>query len=253
VIDQPYYRADLARIHHLGFAHHADDCAPGILRLLEPVRERHGVVLEIGCGSGLLTRHLIDAGHRVIATDASPAMLDLAHQHLPPGTDVRQLTLPDDSIPEVEAIVGVGHALNYLPSEASIGDALVSMAQALRVDGVLAIDVCDLEWGRVRRGQLSRGWLGDDWAIVTHFSMEGDTRYIRQMATFTENGDGNYRRDDERHDNVLIDAGLVPRLLAGHGVDANVCPSFGDERLPDGLVAIVGTKPASATHARTRD
>ena len=28
-------------------------------------------VLELGCGSGTLTRHLVEAGHRVVATDAS--------------------------------------------------------------------------------------------------------------------------------------------------------------------------------------
>ena len=53
---------------------------PGILALLEPVRARGGLVLEVGCGSGLLTRHLVDAGHRVIATDASPAMVELAQE-----------------------------------------------------------------------------------------------------------------------------------------------------------------------------
>lgn len=244
--DEPYYRADLARIHHLGFAFHADDCAPGILRLLEPVLQRDGLVLEIGCGSGLLSRYLVEAGHRLIATDASPAMLDLARDYLPTGTDVRRLTLPDEAIPEADAIIGVGHALNYLPSEAAIDRAFVSIAHALRVEGVLAIDVCDLEWGRARRGQRPHGWVGDDWAIVTEFSLEGDTRYIRQMATFTENDDGSYRRDDERHDNVLIDAARVPALLAVHGVDAEVRPSFGDERLPEGLVTIVGTKRANA-------
>ncbi len=67
-------------MHHLGFGFHADACAPGILALLEPVRDRGGLVLELGCGSGLLTRHLIDAGHRVIATDASSAMLELARE-----------------------------------------------------------------------------------------------------------------------------------------------------------------------------
>jgi len=72
---EPYYRADLALVHHLGFGFHADDCAPGILELLGPVRERDGVVVELGCGSGLLTRYLVDTGNRVIATDASPAML----------------------------------------------------------------------------------------------------------------------------------------------------------------------------------
>jgi hypothetical protein len=30
-----HYRADLARIHHEGFAFHADACAPGIVALLE--------------------------------------------------------------------------------------------------------------------------------------------------------------------------------------------------------------------------
>ncbi len=66
----PYYRPDLARIHHEAFGFHADAVAPGILRLLEPVRERGGLVLEIGCGSGLLTKYLVEGGHRVHATDA---------------------------------------------------------------------------------------------------------------------------------------------------------------------------------------
>src|SRR4249920_2199134 len=74
----PYYRRDLALVHHRGFGFHARACAPGILALLEPVRSREGIVLELGCGSGLLTRELTAAGHRVIATDASPAMLNLA-------------------------------------------------------------------------------------------------------------------------------------------------------------------------------
>ena len=77
----PYYRADLSLVHHLGFGFHADACAPGILALLQPVRDRGGLVVELGCGSGLLTRHLVDAGHRVMATDASPAMLTLARYH----------------------------------------------------------------------------------------------------------------------------------------------------------------------------
>jgi hypothetical protein len=53
-VSDPYYRPDLARAHHLGFGH-ADACAPGILRLLEPVRAVGGLVVELGCGSGLLT------------------------------------------------------------------------------------------------------------------------------------------------------------------------------------------------------
>lgn len=128
--EAPYYRADLARVHHLAFGFHADDCAPGILALLEPVREHGGVVVELGCGSGLLTRHLVDAGHRVIATDASPAMLDIARGYVGDAEEIRRLVLPDDPIPPAQAIVSVGHVLNYLPDAASIDRAFVSIASA---------------------------------------------------------------------------------------------------------------------------
>src|SRR5947207_10716404 len=111
----PYYRPDLALVHHLGFGFHADACAPGILKLLEPSRVRGGLVVELGCGSGLLTRHLIDAGHRVVATDASEAMLALARETVPDAEAVTQVVLPDDPIPAADAIVSVGHVLSYLP------------------------------------------------------------------------------------------------------------------------------------------
>jgi SAM-dependent methyltransferase len=238
----PYYRRDLALVHHLGFAFHADACAPGILALLEPVRVRGGLVVELGCGSGILTKHLVDAGHRVVATDASPAMLDLARDHAPGAEDVRVLVLPDDPIPAADAIVSVGHVLSYLPDESSLDRALAAAAEALRPDGVLAIDLCDLEWGAARRDMPPASWVRDDWALVTRFSIPTPDRFVRKMTTFVRNHDGTWRRDDERHDNVLIDTTRVPALFAEHGVDATVKASFGDEELPTGLRAVVGRR-----------
>lgn len=240
-MDEPYYRGDLARIHHLGFGYHAEATAPGILALLEPVRGRP--VVEIGCGSGRLTRYLIDAGHSVIATDASPAMLELARSHAGEAADIRRLTLPDDPIPEAAAIVGVGHALNYLDTVADVQRSLVAIAEALRPGGALALDLCDLEWASTRADQRPVGWVGEDWALVTAFSVPSPDRYVRQMATFTRNDDGTYRRDDERHDNVMVDVSTVPALLAQHGVEAEVRDAFGEESLPVGLKAIIGRRP----------
>ncbi len=239
----PYYGRDLALIHHRGFGFHADACAPGLLRLLEPVRDRGGLVLELGCGSGLLTQYLIDAGHRVIATDASPAMLDLARETAP-GADVRLVVLPDDPLPDADAVVGVGHVLNYLPDAAAIDRGLIAAARAVRPGGVLAIDLCDLEWARTRAGERPIGWVGDDWALVTEFSIPAPDRFVRQMATFVRQEDGSWRRGDERHENVLVDTARVPELLAQAGIEATVQPSFGGEELPAGLVAIVGRRTA---------
>lgn len=239
-----YYDRDLALVHHRGFGFHADACAPGILTLLEPVRD--GVVLEVGCGSGLLTRHLVEAGLRVIATDASPAMLDLARETVP-GAEIRRLTLPDDPVPEADAVVSVGHALSYLHDEAAIDRALGALADALRPGGVLALDLCDLEWAADRTGAAPHGRAGEDWALVTEFSVPSPDRFVREMTTFVRNPDGTYTRGSERHENVMVDTTRIPALLAAHGVDAEVRASFGSEQLPTGLRAIAGRR---ASHDR---
>jgi SAM-dependent methyltransferase len=210
--------------------------------LLAPVRERDGVVLELGCGSGLLTKKLVDAGHRVIATDASTAMLDVARAELGDAVDLRQITMPDDPLPEADAIVSVGHPISYLPTADAIDRALVAMANALRPGGVLAIDICDYEWGDVRKDQVGNGRVGDDWAVVVSWTVPSRHRFDRKITTFLANVDGTWRRDDEFHRNILVDTAQVPPLLAQHGVDAEMRDAFADEQLPQGLRAIVGTK-----------
>jgi SAM-dependent methyltransferase len=239
------YRTDLATVHHRGFGFHAAACAPGILELLEPVRERQGLVLEFGCGSGLLTRELVAAGHRVIATDASPAMLDIARAEVGTAAEIRQVALPDDPLPPADAIVAVGHPISYLPDAAAIDRALVAIAGALRPGGLLAFDVCDLEWGEARRNAPAIGRTGDDWAIITEFSLPAPDRFVRDITTFVRNEDGSWRRDREHHENVLLDTAQIPVLLNQHGVQARVGSAFGAETLPQGLRVITGHKAGS--------
>jgi len=240
--DAPYYRDDLALVHHLGYGFHADMCAPGILALLAPVVERKGLVLELGCGSGLLTKYLVDAGHRVVATDASPAMLELAREYAQGVEDVRVLVMPDDPMLACDAVVSIGHPVSYLPDEDAVLRALTNAADALNPGGVYAIDIEDLRWGEARRDVPNYGRVADDWAIITNFSVPSPDRFVREMTTFLRNDDGTWRRDDERHDNVLLDTSKIPALLAQHGVDAEIRSAFGDETFPDGLRAIVGKK-----------
>ena len=238
----PYYRRDLALVHHLGFGFHADACAPGILDLLEPIRERNGTVLELGCRSGLLTKYLVDAGHRVIATDASPAMLELAREHAPGTAELHRLTMPDDSMPEADAVVSIGHPINYLDTEDEIRRALISMAEAVRPGGVLAIDICDLEWGEVRRDAPNHSRVTDEWALLTRFSVPSPDKFVREITTFVRAENGSWNRDDERHDNILVDTSRVPGLLAKHGLEAELRDAFGTEKLPPGLKVVVGSR-----------
>ena len=212
-----------------------------MLGLLADVRAREGLVLELGCGSGALTAELVAAGHRVIATDASEAMVALARDRLgADAEDVRQLTLPFDSLPSADAIVAVGHPLNYLESVAQIEEAIAAIAQALRPGGVLALDICDLEFGRGSLAPLGRA--GEDWAIITQFTTPAADRLDRDITTFLPNEDGSWRRSRERHESILIDTARLPALLSARGVDATIAGSFGHERLPAGLRALTGRR-----------
>lgn len=237
---EPYFRRDLAWVHERGYGLHAERCAPGILALLEPVRG--GLILEAGCGTGALTRHLLAAGHWVLATDASPAMLVQARDTLGPAAELAQLTLPDDPVPPADAVVSVGHAVSYLASAAEVDRALVALAGALRPGGVLALDLCDLEWGTARTGAPNLGRAGSDWAVITEFSQPTPDKFVRDLTTFVPDGTGAWRRDQEHHENVLIDTARVPDLLRPHGVSASVRAAFGTEELPPGLKAIVGVR-----------
>jgi SAM-dependent methyltransferase len=243
VTDDPYYRAALAQVHHEGFGFHADACAPGILALLAPVRERHGVVVEVGCGSGLLTKHLTDAGHRVIATDASPAMLDIARAHAPDAVEHRVVALPDDPLPEADAIVSTGHALSYVATQAQLEAALVACARALRPGGVLALDLEDLATRDAQMARPPAAWVGETWAMFMERVSDGPAHFARSMTIFMRDEDGRYRREHERHDNVLIDVrAVVPPLLEAEQVDARVGLSFGDETNMDGLMVVVAER-----------
>lgn len=237
-----YYRDDLARVHHLGFGFHADRCAPGILAVLAPIRYRNGLVLELGCGGGHLTRHLLGAGHRVIASDASLSMLAIVREIARDAESIQQLVLPDDPLPEADAIVAVGHVLNYLPDEVAVRKALLMMSRALRPNGILAVDMQDLEWGRQYSGVPSHARVTDDWALISEFSVPEPARFVRRHISFLRIEDDKWRHDEEVHRNVLMDTATIPAFLSEHGIQARAGNSFGDEHLPQGLVTIIGKK-----------
>jgi hypothetical protein len=62
------------------------------------------------------------------------------------------------------------------------------------------------------------------------------------MTTFIRTGDTCWRRDDERHENVLLDTARLPAFLAQQGVDASIRGAFGVETLPPGLVTLIGKR-----------
>src|SRR5215213_4702288 len=108
-----WYGEDLAYIHDVGHADFALESAPGILEILARNGIHDGLVVDLGCGSGLWARELVDAGYRVLGIDISEAMIELSRAKVPEA-EFRMGSLFDTDIPRCRAVTAVSEVLNYL-------------------------------------------------------------------------------------------------------------------------------------------
>ena len=224
-----YYKSELARIHHEAFGDYADLVASGVVSRLADRR----TLVELGCGSGSLTRHLLEAGHTVLATDASPAMLDLAIREVPEANP-RLLELPDDPIPSAEAVVALGHVFNYLASEDEIAKGLTAAAAA---GDLFLTDMLDVSYGESRPEPVEFHHEGEGWNLWTVNRLETPRLVVRKMTIETETGVTN-----EIHRNVLVDVAEMASTIRGQGHNVSLSRSFGDETLPPGFLVLEVTQ-----------
>ena len=114
--------------------------------------QRGDRVLELGCGSGLVTRHLCAAGADVTAVDRAPAMLAAAQRRAPQATfvtaDLGSLTLDSQFDHVVLAFV-----LHELDADTRV-ELLRRSAGWVRTNGRVAV----LEWAAPAGRLRSRSW-----------------------------------------------------------------------------------------------
>jgi SAM-dependent methyltransferase len=64
---------------------------PGILEILDRNGIHDGLIVDLGCGSGLWARGLVDAGYRVLGIDISEAMIVEREEDVERGTMERRI------------------------------------------------------------------------------------------------------------------------------------------------------------------
>ena len=107
-----YYKEDLAFIHDAGFSEWALKSAPGILEILKQNRVPKGLVVDLGCGSGLWARELAKANYQVLGIDISEAMIAIARKRVP-DAEFRVASLFTADIPACAAVTSISECLNY--------------------------------------------------------------------------------------------------------------------------------------------
>ncbi len=231
----PLYLSDLAYIHDRGFGDLANGVAPELLRILRGHGLRRARIVEAGCGSGALAKHLSDAGHSVLGIDVSPAMIRLARRQAPRAR-FRVASLTTARIPRCDAVIAVGEVITYLPSRRAVERFFARVARALRPGGVFLFDFIE---SAERRTYAPKRLGGDDWAIVVSADASADGATItRKIATVRKIG-ATHRRSRETHRVRIYSRDTIAAALAAAGFRAVMRRSFGKYRLMASDVAVI--------------
>jgi SAM-dependent methyltransferase len=240
-----YYQEDLAFIHDVGYSEFARNVAPGILDIFARHQIHNGLVVDLGCGSGLWAEQLIRQGYDVVGIDISEAMIQLARRRAPQA-EFRVTSLFQADIPSCNAVTSLGECISYLFDTGNDNRTLRQLFRriytALAPGGVFIFDV--MEPGELGRATTARSFSeGDDWmAVVEKHEDRKQQTLTRRITTFRKVGDL-YRRADEVHQVRLYDAAAMAAELRGIGFRVRTTRRYGGYALRKARVAFIARKP----------
>ena len=142
------YGKKFAEFYDKRFGVYADKSAPCLLRFFsaQPVAAPFPRVLDLGCGTGQLAFHFLEAGYPFIGVDLSEQMLTLAQErcrrHLIGGkaefieADISQFEIPGP----FGMVVSTYNSLNHLETEGALRGCFRSVQKSLAPSGIFLFD-----------------------------------------------------------------------------------------------------------------
>ena len=239
-----FYKEDLAYIHDIGFSDWAVKSAPGIIEIFTKNKITGGLVIDLGCGSGLSARELVKAGYRVLGIDISESMVNIARKRVP-NAEFKIGSVFKTEIPNCNAVIGISECFNYLLARDNNNSELIKLFdrvyKALIPGGVFIFDI--VEAGQIKNGESSQGFTeGKDWLVLVEKKEDLEKNILtRRIISFRKIGEY-YRRDEEIHRQQLYRRKDIVNLLKQIGFKVEIMDSYGDYKLPIARVAFIGTK-----------
>lgn len=203
-----------------------------------------GLVVDLGCGSGLTARRLTDAGYDVIGVDISQEMVELARTNAPDATFVVDSLFAFD-IPPCVAATAIGESINYAIDDATTRQQVDAFAprvfDALLPGGLAMLDAAGP--GRIGPGVCNDArFEGEGWALFVRTEGSDDgLSMVRDTMLFRQEGDL-WRRTDERHRLDLFPPESVTEQLLTAGFDVLVMSGYEDLTFPEGWNGFLGRK-----------
>lgn len=238
---QNWYQQDLAYIHDLGFSDLSLKSAPAIIEMLQQNNLAEGLVVDLGCGSGLSAQKFIQANYQVLGIDISPSMIEIARKRVP-AAEFRVESLFKTEIPPCLAVTSVGECFNYLFDTDNNLRTLTQLSdriyQALVPGGLLIFDILEPLATGITQGFTE----GKDWIVIYEKTADRIQKQLtRRIITLRQRG-SYYQRSDEIHHVRLYEATEIVSQLELLGFQVQTQTNYGDFQLAAGHTVIVARK-----------
>jgi SAM-dependent methyltransferase len=131
----------LAAIYDTINTHEPDEQPRFVRRLADRLGPDRIAVVDIGCGTGLITRELARLGHDVVGVDRSAEMIAVARTR-PFGDRVRWLVGDADVLgaPDADLAIMTSHVAQFFVDDDAWDDVLDAAHHALRPGGLLGFE-----------------------------------------------------------------------------------------------------------------
>jgi len=237
------YQTDLAYIHDAGFTDFMRKSAPALLSILRRSQIKHGLVVDLGCGSGVWAEQLVAHGYQVLGIEISPAMLRIARQRAPRARFINA-SLFRARLPACAAVTAIGECLNYAFDRSGgkrLDDLFRRIYKALDSGGVFIFDVA--EPGRVGPTPVQSFFQGKDWAILVRNEEDTKRKLLSRRMTIFRRMGRTFRRSEEVHKQNLLEPSRVKHALKILGFKVTNLLRYGTHRLGTGRSIFIARKP----------
>ena len=193
-----------------------------IIEILGAYDINDGLVLDLGCGTGTVTRLLSKKGYDMIGIDLSEDMLSVAREKSEeePGIlylcqDMREFELYGT----VRAVVSLCDSINYLLSEDEVVETFKLVNNYLDPEGIFIFDFNTVYKYKEIIGDSVIAENRDSCSFIWENSFDCEENINEYYLTlFIEEEDGRYTRSEETHYQKGYELEQIKRMLSLSGL-----------------------------------
>ena len=195
-----------------------------VIELLKEEKIEEGLVLDLGCGTGKMTRLLATAGYDMIGIDNSEEMLEIARECQYEQEDGILYLLQDmrefELYGTVRAVVSICDSMNYILDEEDLLQVFRLVNNYLDPKGLFIFDMNTRYKYAELLGETTITENREEGSFIweNYFDEEEDINQYDLTLFIREDGDL-YRKYEETHFQRVYDLDVVKRLLEEAGME----------------------------------